>query len=284
MRAVATRRLFLALGLAAGLTGLAACDRGGGGPTASAQGDMSLGRADAPVTVIEYASSSCSHCARWNQEVWPEFKRRYVDSGRVRYVFREFLTEPRAYAASSFLLARCAAAADRPERYFSVLDAVFRSQEEVFRTGDTRAPLLRIAQSTGMSEQQFTTCLRDEAALNALNDRVERAAREDQIESTPTFVVNGRRLIGEQSLAQLAAAIDPLLGANAPAPVAGASGSAATPAAGGSTPAATPNPAPAGAASGSASGATSATSGSAVAPTPVGPATASTAASGSPAQ
>lgn len=292
MRPFATRRLTLAL-IGAGLLGLSACNSGGGGAApGSAQGDMTLGAAaGAPVTVIEYASASCSHCARWNREVWPQFRRRYVDTNRVRYVFREFLTPPTSFAASGFLLARCAAANGGADRYFAVLDAVFRGQEEVFRTQETRPVLLRIAQASGMNETQFNACLRDETALNALNDRVERAARQDHIESTPTFVVNGRQMIGEQSLAQLAAVIDPLLGANRPAalpaepagtPASGGSTPAATPASGGATEAA-PNPAPAGAASGSASGAASGTA--ATAPTTAGPVTATTAAtSGSPAQ
>lgn len=273
MRAVATRRLFLALGLAVGLTGLAACDRGGGGTGAAApvEGDMTLGRADAPVTLVEYASATCSHCANFHEQVFPAFKARYVDTGRVRYVFREFLTAPEPVAAQAFMVARCAGR----DRYFAVLDAFFRAQPEMFRTQDWRGTLLRIAQSAGMSEEQFTACIRDEAALNRINDRQERAVREQGVTGTPTFFVNGRNIAtGEVTLAQLSAAIDPLLGANAPAPAA----SGATPAA----PAATANPVPAGAASpaapAAAGGPVSATETPAVIPTPTGPATATTAA------
>lgn len=283
MRAVATRRLFLALGLAAGLTGLAACDRGGGGGAASApaEGDMTMGRANAPVTVIEYASATCSHCANFNEEVFPAFKARYIDTGRVHYVFREFLTAPEPVAAQAFMVARCAGR----DRYFAVIDAFFRGQPEMFRTQDWRGTLLRIAQSAGMSEQQFTACIRDEAALNAINDRQERAVREQGVTGTPTFFVNGRKIAeGEVTLAQLAAAIDPLLGANAPAPV--ASGSASGAAAPTAEPAA--NPVPAGAASpaapAAASGPVSAANAPAVIPTPAGPATANTAAPAAPAR
>lgn len=191
------RRLVLALGL--GLT-LAACD--GGGPKVSSE-DMTLGNPDSKVTVIEYASAACSHCARWNEEVWPSFKAKYVDTGRVHYVFKEFLTPPVELASAAFLTARCAG----DDKYFSVVDAVFRAQPVIFQTGDYRGELLKIANSAGMSEEQFTACVRDDDALKALNARIENAVKDD-ITGTPTFIVNGKKVgEGEQTLAQLDAAI-----------------------------------------------------------------------------
>lgn len=192
------RRLFLALGL--GLT-LAACD--GGGPAVSSE-DMTLGNPKAKVTVIEYASAACSHCARWNEEVWPSFKAKYVDTGRVNYVFKEFLTPPIELASAGFLTARCAG----KDKYFNVIDAIFRAQPVMFQTGDYRGELLRIANSAGLSEAQFTQCIRDDEALKALNARVESAVKNDKISGTPTFIVNGKKVgDGEQTLAQLDAAI-----------------------------------------------------------------------------
>ena len=195
------RRLFLALGLS--LT-LAACNNGGGTGGPATADDMSLGNADAKVTVIEYASAACSHCARWNEEVWPSFKAKYVDTGRVHYVFREFLTPPIELASAAFLMARCAG----KDKYFNVVDAVFRAQPVMYQTGDYRGELLRIANSAGMSEQQFTQCIRDDEALKALNDRVEKASRQDKITGTPTFVINGKTAAsGEMTLEQLDKAI-----------------------------------------------------------------------------
>ena len=191
----------LLLSLTLALT-LAACNRGGGG-SAVTDADMSMGPANAPVTVIEYASASCSHCARWNNDVFPQFKARYIDTGRVRYVYREFLTPPQEVAAASFLLARCAGR----ERYFSVIEAVYRQQEAMFTSGDFRGGLLRIAQSMGMTEAQFNSCVSDEAATRALNARVQGYANSQHITATPTFVINGTTLDGEQSMAQLDAAI-----------------------------------------------------------------------------
>ena len=193
------RRLVLALGLALSLT---ACDKGGG--AAAAADDMTLGNPDSKVTVIEYASASCSHCARWNEEVWPTFKTKYVDTGRVHYVFKEFLTPPIELASAAFLTARCAG----KDKYFNIIDAVFRAQPVMYQTGDYRGELLRIANSAGLSEAEFTQCIRDDEALKALNARVERAVEDENISGTPTFVINGKTAAsGERTLEQLDKAI-----------------------------------------------------------------------------
>jgi protein-disulfide isomerase len=197
----ATRRLVLT---AVAALSLAACGQAGSKTAGGAIGDeMVMGKPTAKVTVIEYASASCPHCARWHEEVFPAFKKKYVDSGQVKFVFREFLTPPIPVAASGFLLARCAG----KDRYFDVLGAVFRSQQEWGRTGDVRTPFLRIAQSYGMNEQQFMACLSNEKELQALNDRVQRFQREENIEATPTFVVGSQKTSGEVTLAQLDAMI-----------------------------------------------------------------------------
>jgi protein-disulfide isomerase len=201
MRSILRRTAVVAVATIA----LAAC---GGGASKKADGDMELGSEDATVTVVEYASVTCSHCAAWNEEVWPQFKAKYVDTGKVRYVFREFLTPPQDVAAAGFLLARCAG----EERYFEVVDAIMRSQQEMFSTGDVRGTLLGIARQAGMNEQQFNTCVTDEDALKALNSRVERAYKQDGVQATPTFFVNGKKVgEGAMSLAQLDAALEPEL-------------------------------------------------------------------------
>ncbi|CAN5397005.1 DsbA family protein [soil metagenome] len=200
-----TRRLLTAVALTASL-GVALAGCGKKGETATAD-DMSLGNPNAKVTVIEYASASCVHCGRWNNEVFPAFKAKYIDTGKVNYVYREFLTPPVEVAAASFLLARCAG----KDKYFSVIDSVYRSQEEMFTTGDYRGVLLRIGQSAGLSEEQFNTCVSDEKAIKALNARIEKYQADAKITGTPTFIINGKKAGGddggEQSLAQLDAAI-----------------------------------------------------------------------------
>ncbi|KRA61570.1 disulfide bond formation protein DsbA [Caulobacter sp. Root655] len=199
-----TRRLLTAVALTASVAvALAGCNKA---ETSSAD-DMSLGNPKAKVTVVEYASASCSHCARWNNDVFPAFKAKYIDTNKVNYVYREFLTPPVQVAAASFLLARCAG----KDKYFQVVDSVYRSQEEMFTTGDFRGVLLRIGQSAGMDETQFNACVTDEKNLKALNDRVEKYAKDAKITGTPTFVVNGKKVNGEDggeaSMAALDAAI-----------------------------------------------------------------------------
>jgi len=181
---------------------LAACGGGKAGGAVSTE-DMSMGKADAKVTVVEYASASCPHCARWNNDVFPAFKAKYVDTGKVRYVYREFLTPPVEMASAGFLLARCAG----KDKYFTVLDAIYRNQSEMYQSGDIRGGLLRIAQSMGLSEKQFNSCISDDDSLKALNDRVEKYQREAKIQGTPTFFFNGDRYDkGEMSLAEMDAA------------------------------------------------------------------------------
>ena len=200
---VVTRR-FVPVLVAAGL--LAACGQGGGG-TKVADDEMVMGKADAPVTVIEYASITCSHCAAFNEETFPAFKAKYIDTGQVRYVFREFLTGPVPVAAAGFMIARCAG----PDKYFGVIDSLFHSQMEMFQSGDPRSVLFRVGQSAGMTDEQIKTCVGDEAAAQALQARVDKAINVDKIAATPTFLIGDQKLEGNQSLAQLDAAIQPLL-------------------------------------------------------------------------
>lgn len=174
----------LALLAIAGLA-LSACGKGGGAP----EGAMSLGNPEAPVKVVEYASATCHVCADFNEKVFPDFKKKYIDTGKVHYSLQEVLTPPNDVAAAGFLLARCAG----PDKYFSVLDTIFRNQQALFN-GPPRDTLLRIAQSTGMTEAQFQACVSDEKALKALNDRVDSGLKAHKIEGTPTFIINGKNI------------------------------------------------------------------------------------------
>lgn len=184
-----------------GLLAVAACKPAAG----VSQDDMSMGNPNAKVTVIEYASLGCPHCARWNNEVFPQFKAKYIDTGKVRYVLREFLTGDAQVAAAGFLLARCAG----KDKYFQVVDSVYRQQADMYQPGSSpRAVLLRIAQSAGLTEQQFDNCVNNDAALEALTKRVEGYANTNHIEATPTFVINGKVYdSGEMPMDQLDKAI-----------------------------------------------------------------------------
>lgn len=172
--------------------------------------EMSLGSARAKVTVVEYASASCPHCARFNNEIFPAFRKKYVDTGKVRYVLKEFLTQPADLAAAGFILARCAG----KDRYFAVLDEFFHQQAEIFRTGQALPALNAAGAKGGLEPDKVKACLQDEEALKALNARVQRYVEQDGVHATPTFVVNGTPLPEtgrEVELADLDAAIAPLL-------------------------------------------------------------------------
>ncbi|MGI9168892.1 MAG: DsbA family protein, partial [Caulobacteraceae bacterium] len=180
---------------------LAACQKAATAVTAD---DMAMGAATAPVTVIEYASVSCPHCADWNRDVFPAFKAKYVDTGKVRYVAREALTSDPSIAAAGFLTARCAG----KDKYFQVVDAIYRAQPRMFTAESPHAVLLDIAKSAGLTDARFEACIKDETALNALNTRWERYMRDDHINATPTFVINGKVYDkGEMSLAQMDGAV-----------------------------------------------------------------------------
>lgn len=194
------RRILLAAAIGASLT-LGACSKGAG--VAASAEDMSMGKPDAPIKMVEYASASCSHCADFNNDVFPAFKAKYIDTGKVHYTLKEMLTPPEPMAAAGFLIARCAG----KDRYFEVLDAVFRSQRDIYATGDMRGGLLRVAQSAGMTEEQFSTCVSDEKAAQALSERTAKNAKEAP-EGTPTFYVNGKKLkVGPATLEELETAI-----------------------------------------------------------------------------
>ncbi len=199
------KNLVRTLAIAAAAIGLATACGGKSATSVADGGDMELGNPNASVTLVEYASATCSHCARFDRDVFPTLKARYIDTGKIHYVFREFLTPPVPVAAAAFVLARCAG----KDKYFQVVEAVFRSQEEMFATQDSRTPLLRIAKSMGMTEEGFNTCLSDSAALDAVQKRMDRGVTEDKIEGTPTFLINGKQVAsGETTLEVLAKAID----------------------------------------------------------------------------
>ena len=197
-------RRFVLLLAAVGLTAVSGL---AGAAPAPATGEMSLGDPNAKVTVIEYASLTCPHCARFNAEVFPEFKRKYVDTGKVRYVLREFLTSPQEVAAAGFLIARCAG----KDRYFDAIDAMFHAQAQMYESGDARAALLKEGHAAGLKDEEIMACTQDQIGLQALSGRVENAMNVEKIDATPTFLIGGKKFAGEQTLEQLDARLAPLL-------------------------------------------------------------------------
>ena len=195
-----SRRAALTAAALAAMATVAGCTAKTGG---AAQGDMSMGAGeDAKVTVIEYASVTCGHCAVWNEEVWPEIKTKYVDNDKIRFVFREFPTPPQDIAVAGFLIARCAG----PDKYFDVVHDIMASQKEWMAGVAPRTTLFRAAAAAGLSQEQTEACISDKAAIEEMSDRI-KAGIDAGVTGTPTFMVNGTKVI-DSSLSGLSEAID----------------------------------------------------------------------------
>ncbi|MEM8771881.1 MAG: DsbA family protein [Pseudomonadota bacterium] len=156
-----------------------------------ALGEMSIGAVDAPVTVIEYASVTCPHCATFHERVYPDIKRDYVDTGKVRFVFREFPTAPAELSVVGSMLARCAADKGGEEAYFLVLGSLFKTQQKWIYGGDTRNELMKIAAQAGIDQEGFDACVRRQELIDLINENVNEGRDKYEINSTPSFVVNG---------------------------------------------------------------------------------------------
>ncbi len=168
--------------------------------------DLALGADDAKVTVIEYASMSCGHCARFHEEVFPKLKEKYIEPGKVRFIFREFPLDNRAAAAS--MLARCVGG----DKTYPMIEVLFEQQKDwAYVRGNPVPKLFEIAQQAGFTEESFNKCLEDAELLKKLTDGRERAANVFGVNSTPTFFINGQRLKGGATIEDFEKIIDPIL-------------------------------------------------------------------------
>jgi protein-disulfide isomerase len=158
---------------------------------AGAKADMFLGKADAPVTVIEYASVTCPHCAAFHQEVFPAIKEKFIDTGKVKFVFREFPTAPQQLSAIGSMLARCAADKGGSPAYFAVVGALFENQFTWAHGEDPKGALMKIAGQAGMDETAFTACLTRQDVLDVINENVTIANDKYNVDATPTFIIGG---------------------------------------------------------------------------------------------
>jgi protein-disulfide isomerase len=169
--------------------------------------DMALGPANASVTITEYASMTCPHCAAFNENVFPKIKSEYIDSGKVRYVFREFPLDIKAAAGS--MLARCIAK-DDAGKYFAVVDMLFKQQND-WVVKNTTETLTRIGKQAGLSQQAVEDCLKDQALLDKIAADQKFANEVLKVNSTPTFFINGEMIKGETSFEEFDKRIKSLL-------------------------------------------------------------------------
>lgn len=191
-----SRRLFLSLALMALPLGVAA-------EAAQPSLDMTMGQADAPVTLVEYSSFTCPHCARFHEDILPRLKADYIDTGKVRLVFREVYFD--RYGLWAGMTARCGGEA----RYFGMVDLIFQGQRE-WTSGspvEIRDNLGRIARVAGLSQEQFDTCMSDAETAQSLYEWYLRHAEADGLEATPSLVINGK-MHSNMSYDKLSALLD----------------------------------------------------------------------------
>jgi protein-disulfide isomerase len=168
--------------------------------------DMALGPEKAPVTVTEYASLTCPHCAAFEQNVFPMLKSKYVDTGKVRFVFRAFPLDIKAIAAS--MLARCIAG-DDATKYFGAIDVLFKQQDQLVE--HTKETLDLVGKQAGMDDHAVEACVKDQAVLDKLMADRNFAFETLKVDATPTFFINGEMSRGGPSFEELEAKLKPLL-------------------------------------------------------------------------
>ena len=208
----ASRRRFaacLAAGIAATLPGVTAAETAQVPVTdlmaPEALPDIVQGKADAPVTMIEYASMTCTHCAHFHETTYPTLIKTYVDAGKVKFILREFPLDP--LAAAGFMLARCSG----PDKRTAVVDLLFDTQKSWAFVDKPLEALEGVLKQTGMGKDKFEACLKDQKLYNQIDEVRTRGADKFNVTATPTFYVNGVKVTGELNPATLAKTLDPLL-------------------------------------------------------------------------
>ena len=169
---------------------------------------MAMGAADAKVTVVEYMSLTCPHCAAFHRDVLPQLKTNYVDTNKIRFVFRDFPLDGVAYGAA--IIDRCMGE-ENPARYVGFVDILFRQQERWARSPEPLGEVKRMAQVAGMSGETFDACLKNEKVATTILQMRQEAVDKYKVSATPSFLVNGRLLEGGQSLAEFEKVLTPLL-------------------------------------------------------------------------
>jgi protein-disulfide isomerase len=169
--------------------------------------DMVMGSDKAAVTVVEYASMTCPHCAHFEETTFPEFKKKYVDTGKVRYILREFPLDP--LAAAAFMLARCAGEKDK-SKYYAMVDTLFRQQQQ-WAVAKPLDPLLAIAKQAGLTKDKFDACLANQKLLDDIQKVRQQAIDKFKVHSTPTFFINGTMRVGALTIEEMSQLIDPYL-------------------------------------------------------------------------
>ena len=190
---------------AAALAGLNAARAQTKLPDAGPLGDVWLGSADAKVTIVEYASMTCSHCAHFHEATWPELKKKYIDTGKVRFTLREFPLDP--LATAGFMLARC----NGNDKYFPMTDLLFAQQRNWAFVDKPVDALSALVKQAGFTQESFEACLKRQDIYDAVTVVKDGGAKAG-VDSTPTFFINGQKRSGALSIAEFDKVLEPLLG------------------------------------------------------------------------
>lgn len=165
--------------------------------------DQVKGDVNAPVTIIEYASMTCPHCAHFHETTFPALDEKYLKTGKAKFILREFPLDPRAEAG--FMLARCS-----DNKYYPMVDVLFKQQRTWAGAQDAVTALLNISKLAGFSQESFEACLTNQKLLDDVR-AVRQAGSDFGVNATPTFFINGKKYSGALSIEQMSAIIDPLL-------------------------------------------------------------------------
>jgi protein-disulfide isomerase len=158
--------------------------------------DIPMGSPTAPVTIIEYASMTCPHCAAFANTTFPKLKEKYIDTGKVKYIMREYPLD--GLAAAAFMLARCGG----PDKYYPLIETLF-AQQQKWAVREPIPPLLAIAKQAGFTQQSFEACINDKAQLTKVQEMRDRGSQKFKVDSTPTFFINGERHPGSMSIEEI---------------------------------------------------------------------------------
>lgn len=169
-------------------------------------GDVFLGSETAKVTIYEYASMTCSHCAHFHETTFPVLKQKYIDTGKVRFTLREFPFDP--LSAAAFMLARC----NGNDKYYPMVDLLFANQKTWVVSEGAADALLGVVKQAGFTQESFEACLKNQSVYDAVNAVRDRGQKVFGIDSTPTFFINGEKKSGDISVEDLDKLLKPLLG------------------------------------------------------------------------
>jgi protein-disulfide isomerase len=167
--------------------------------------DIVQGKDDAPITMIEYASMTCSHCAAFHAETYPTLLKNYIDTGKVRFILREFPLDP--LAAAGFMVARCVG----PEKRNLMVDLLFDKQKDWAFNDKPLEALSGLVRQAGVSRESFDSCINNQELYDHINQVRDHAAQKFDVQATPTFFVNGKKITGEMTAKMLDDLLQPLL-------------------------------------------------------------------------